>query len=147
MIFNATVQTCIFGSTIDGDTDREGSGLRLLSNNGTTPKASGRSATHYGSGCAIAGLNATRQELAALMNEVAKMKPAHSAEIAGLKDELHHKVDEGQEESRRAHEESRRAQEESRRAQAESRRAQEEFRRAQAETRELMLPLLAGRNR
>ena len=59
------------------------------------------------------------------MNEVAKMKPAHmrSAEIAGLKDELHHKVDEGQEESRRAHEESRRAQEESRRAQAESRRA------------------------
>ena len=81
------------------------------------------------------------------MNEVAKMKPAHSAEIAGLKDEFHHKVEEGQEESRRAHEESRRAQEESRRAQAESRRAQEEFRRAQAETRELMLPLLAGRNR
>jgi hypothetical protein len=50
------------------------------------------------------------------------MKAAHTSKT----DELHHKIEEGQEESRRAHEESQWA---------------------QAEVKELLLRLLAGRNR
>ena len=126
MIFNATVQTCIFDSNVDDDREREASGRRRLVNNETMPKIA------VASDCDAAGLNETRQarrELVAPMNEVEKMKAAHSAEIAGLKDE----IQEGREESRRAHELSQRAREESQRA--------------QAETRELLLQLLTERIR
>ena len=115
VIFDATVQTCIFDS--NGGAEREGSGRRLLANE-TTPKPAGWSAV--ASECETTGLNETRQarqELAALANEVAKMKAVHSAEIAGLKDELRREIQAGREESQRA----------------------------QAETRELLLQLLAER--
>ena len=119
VIFDATVQTCIFDSNVDGGTEREGSGRRLLANE-TTSKPAGWSAV--ASECETTGLNETRQarqELAALANEVAKMKAVHSAEIAGLKDELRREIQAGREESQRA----------------------------QADTRELLLQLLAERNR
>lgn len=118
VIFDATVQTCIFDSNVDDDgTQREeGSGRRLLANGETAPEPAGRSAA--ASECEVAGLNETRQarqELAALANEVAKMKAAHSAQI----DELRLEIEAGREESWRA----------------------------QAETRELLRQLLAERNR
>eukprot|EP01046_Picozoa_sp_COSAG06_P037676 COSAG06_NODE_4277_length_4410_cov_5.807237_4_plen_129_part_00 len=118
VIFDATVQTCIFDSTVDDDgTEREeSSGRRLLANDKTAPEGVGRSAV--ASDCDAAGLNETRQarqELAALTDEVAKMKAAHSAQT----NELRREIEEGREESRRA----------------------------QAETRELLLQLLAERNR
>ena len=118
VIFDATVQTCIFDSTADDDgrEREEGSGRRLLANNETAPEPVGESVAV--SDCEVAGLNETRQarqELAALTKEVAKMKTAHSAQT----DELRREIEEGREESRRA----------------------------QAETRELLLQLLAERDR
>ena len=118
VIFDATVQTCIFDSTADDDgrEREEGSGRRLLANNETAPEPVGESVAV--SDCEVAGLNETRQarqELAALTKEVAKMKAAHSAQT----DELRREIEEGREESRRA----------------------------QAETRELLLQLLAERDR
>jgi hypothetical protein len=104
VIFNATVQTCIFDSTANDDgREREGSGRRLLANNDTAsqPADAGRSAA--ASECELAGLNETRQarqELAALTNEVAKMKASHSAEIAGMKDELRREIEAGRRETR-----------------------------------------------
>jgi hypothetical protein len=80
--------------------------------------------------CDAAALNETRQarqELADLMGEVATMKAAHSAEIAALKVELHRQIEQGQEESRRAQEEL--------------------LQRSQTQTRELLVQLLAERNR
>ena len=118
MIFDATVQTCIFDSIADDDgrEREEGSGRRLLANNETAPEPVGESVAV--SDCEVAGLNETRQarqELAALTKEVAKMKAAHSAQTS----ELRREIEEGREESRRA----------------------------QAETRELLLQLLAERDR
>ena len=129
IIFDATVQTCIFDLAIDGGgTEREGSGRRrLLASDETAPEGVGRSVVACD--CDAAGLNETRearQELAALTNEVTNMKAAHSVEITGLKDELRREIEAGREESRRAHEETQRA---------------------QAQTRELLLQLLDERNR
>ena len=140
VIFDATVQTCIFDSTADDDgrEREEGSGRRLLANNETAPEPVGESVAV--SDCEVAGLNETRQarqELAALTNEVAKMKAAHSAQT----DELRREIEEGREELRREIEEGRK---ELRREIEEGR---EESRRAQAETRELLLQLLAERDR
>ena len=64
--------------------EREGSGRPPLSNNEAGPHPAGGSDT--ASECEVAGLNETRQArqgLAAPTKEVAKMKAAHSAEIAG----------------------------------------------------------------
>ena len=115
VIFDATVQTCIFDSTADDDgrEREEGSGRRLLANDETAPAPVGESVAV--SDCEVAGLNEARQELAALTKEEAKMKAAHSAQT----DELRREIEEGREESRRA----------------------------QAETRELLLQLLAERDR
>ena len=129
VIFDATVQTCIFDSTADDDgrEREEGSGRRLLAKNETALEPVGESVAV--SDCEVAGLNETRQarqELAALTKEVAKMKAAHSAQT----DELRREIEEGREELRREIEEGR-----------------EESRRAQAETRELLLQLLAERDR
>jgi hypothetical protein len=130
VIFDATMQTCIFDSqNVDASRGRarEGSGRRLLaarSSNETIPNPAAASE------CDAAAVNETRQarqELADLMGEVATMKAAHSAEIAALKVELHRQIEQGQEESRRAQEEL--------------------LQRSQTQTRELLVQLLAERNR
>ena len=104
VIFDATVQTYIFDSTADDDgREREGSGRRLLANNETTPQPADAGRSAAASECELAGLNETRQarqELAALTNEVAKMKASHIAEIAGVKDELRREIEAGRRETR-----------------------------------------------
>ena len=118
VIFDATVQTCTFDSTADDDgREREEGSGRRLLANNETAPEPVGESVAV-SDCEVAGLNETRQARQELAALTKEVAKMKAAHSAQT-DELRREIEEGREESRRA----------------------------QAETRELLLQLLAERDR